>query len=178
MLIRKRNITVSDRLVPVLLLLCCLIFFLPYRFHNEAIEDMSKTDTVWKYKTDTIHDTLTFEKVALKIKAVDTLKKEKVISCKGDSFELVTEAKKYLDTLYCKGDTAIVNATVSGINASIDSIGIRLMKKNYIQTNTVEITNTVYKRKRFNISPQVGIGYGVFNNKCDIYIGVGISYAF
>lgn len=178
MLRKKKIITISDRLVPILLILCCVVCFLPYRIHNETIEDMSKSDTVWKYKTDTVYDTLTFEKETLKIKTVDTLKKEKMISCKGDTFELVTEKKKYLDTLYCKGDTAIINASVSGINASLDSIGIRLKKKNYIQTNTIEITNTVYKRKRFNISPQVGFGYGILNNKCDIYLGVGLSYAF
>lgn len=172
----KKKITLNDKLVPLLILLCCLIFFLPYRIHNETIEDMSKSDTVWNYKTDTVYDTLTFEKETLKLKAVDTLKKEKVISCKGDTFELVTEKKKYLDTLYCKGDTAIINASVTGINTSLDSLSIILRKKNFVQTNTIEITNTVVKRKRFHISPQLGIGYGILNNKCDIYIGIGIGY--
>jgi hypothetical protein len=172
----KKKITLSDKLVPLLILLCCLIFFLPYRIHNETIEDMSKSDTVWKYKTDTVYDTLTFEKETLKLKAVDTLKKDKVISCKGDTFELVTEKKKYLDTLYCKGDTAIINASVTGINTSLDSLSIILRKRNFVQTNTIEITNTVVKRKRFHISPQLGIGYGILNNKCDIYIGIGIGY--
>lgn len=172
----KKKITLNDKLVPLLILLCCLIFFLPYRIHNETIEDMSKSDTVWNYKTDTVYDTLTFEKETLKLKAVDTLKKEKVISCKGDTFELVTEKKKYLDTLYCKGDTAIINASVTGINTSLDSLSIILRKRNFVQTNTIEITNTVVKRKRFHISPQLGIGYGILNNKCDIYIGIGIGY--
>jgi hypothetical protein len=172
----KKKITLNDKLVPLLILLCCLIFFLPYRIHNETIEDMSKSDTVWKYKTDTVYDTLTFEKETLKLKAVDTLKKDKVISCKGDTFELVTEKKKYLDTLYCKGDTAIINASVTGINTSLDSLSIILRKRNFVQTNTIEITNTVVKRKRFHISPQLGIGYGILNNKCDIYIGIGIGY--
>lgn len=32
--------------------------------------------------------------------------------------------------------------------------------------------------KKFTISPQVGVGYGVFNKKVDVYVGVGVGYKF
>lgn len=32
--------------------------------------------------------------------------------------------------------------------------------------------------QRFTVSPQVGAGYGVFNKKVDMYVGVGIGYQF
>jgi len=32
--------------------------------------------------------------------------------------------------------------------------------------------------ERFVVSPQVGVGYGSFNKKMDVYVGVGIAYQF
>lgn len=32
--------------------------------------------------------------------------------------------------------------------------------------------------KKFTISPQVGVGYGIMHNKFDVYVGVGIGYKF
>lgn len=38
------------------------------------------------------------------------------------------------------------------------------------------------KKKKFiehlNVQPQIGLGYGLFNNKFDIYVGFGVTYKF
>jgi hypothetical protein len=41
----------------------------------------------------------------------------------------------------------------------------------------------VYEKKKkfiehFSVQPQIGIGYGLFNNKLDVYVGFGVSYKF
>ena len=41
----------------------------------------------------------------------------------------------------------------------------------------------VYEKKKkfkdhFSVQPQIGIGYGLFNSKLDVYLGFGISYKF
>ena len=32
--------------------------------------------------------------------------------------------------------------------------------------------------QKFNVSPQIGVGYGMFNKKIDVYVGVGVGYNF
>ncbi len=145
----------------------CLI---PY----QRTSTVYKTDTVYYTKTDTVHDTIKLVKVQPKIKTVETLKTDTVINCKGDTFELITEEKRYLDTLVYDKDTAIVNATVSGIRASLDTVSLELRKYHVLQTNTIEI-NKYIKPRRFYISPQVGLGYGVTNKVFDMYVGIGIG---
>lgn len=50
--------------------------------------------------------------------------------------------------------------------------------------SNVEVEDlTVWRKKtatkwyqRFHVGPQVGVGYGIFNNKPDVYVGVGVQY--
>jgi hypothetical protein len=154
-------------IIPTVLLIIFLLF-IP--------NNTTTIKTVYHTKTDTIHDTLTFVKDKPQIKVIETLKIDTVTNSKGDTIKLITEEKKYLDTLLCDKDTAIFTATVSGVNAKLDSVKIKLLKDNYIQTNTIEITKCIKDKKRLHFSPQIGLGYGVFNKKIDAYFGFGISY--
>lgn len=154
-------------IIPTVLLILFLLF-IP--------NNTTTIKTVYHTKTDTIHDTLTFVKDKPQIKVIETLKIDTVTNSKGDTIKLITEEKKYLDTLLCDKDTAIFTATVSGVNAKLDSVKIKLLKDNYIQTNTIEITKCIKDKKRLHFSPQIGLGYGVFNKKIDAYFGFGISY--
>ncbi|WP_373150849.1 DUF6808 domain-containing protein [Bacteroides thetaiotaomicron] len=72
------------------------------------------------------------------------------------------ETKIYTDTTY--------KAFVSGYKASLDSIYI--FNKNQIQY----INKMTYKTKKWNFSPSVGVGYGMFGKKIDMYIGFSINY--
>lgn len=69
----------------------------------------------------------------------------------------------------------IINREKNGVNETII---------NHSDNATINGT-TMWHRKegkkwyqRFTVSPQVGAGYGVFNKKVDMYVGVGIGYQF
>lgn len=49
-----------------------------------------------------------------------------------------------------------------------------------LQTHIPSITvkETDQRNKHWTISPQVGIGYGVFHSKFDVYCGIGVAYNF
>lgn len=82
---------------------------------------------------------------------------------------------------WCKADFTIndqfviINREKNGVNQTFI---------NHSDNVTIESTtmwhrkNTKKWHQRFVISPQVGVGYGVFNKKADMYIGVGIGYQF
>ena len=68
------------------------------------------------------------------------------------------------------------------INREKDGVNQTLI--NHSDNVTIENT-TMWHRKnnkkwyqKFTISPQVGVGYGIFNKKFDVYGGVGIGYHF
>ena len=102
-------------IIPTVLLILFLLF-IP--------NNTTTIKTVYHTKTDTIHDTLTFVKDKPQIKVTETLKIDKVTNSKGDTIKLITEEKKYLDTLLCDKDTAIFEASVSRINAELESVKI------------------------------------------------------
>jgi hypothetical protein len=68
--------------------------------------------------------------------------------------------RRYEDSLY--------TAWVSGFEPSLDSINLRM------PTITETVTKTVVKPSPLiTFGVQVGGGYGVFNRKPDVYVGVG-----
>lgn len=68
--------------------------------------------------------------------------------------------KRYEDSLY--------TAWVSGYEPALDSINLRL------PTITETVTKTVVKPSPLiTFGVQVGGGYGVFNRKPDVYVGIG-----
>lgn len=68
--------------------------------------------------------------------------------------------KRYEDSLY--------TAWVSGYDPALDSIDLRL------PTITETITKTIVKPSPLiTFGVQVGGGYGVFNRKPDVYVGIG-----
>ena len=73
--------------------------------------------------------------------------------------------KRYDDSLY--------TAWVSGYEPNLDSINLRL------PTITETVTKTIVKPSPLiTFGVQVGAGYGVFNRKPDVYIGVGAQWRF
>lgn len=128
-------------------------------------DTITKTDTMWR--DTTITDTVFEPKYIIK-KKVDTLYKEN-----GDTVQLVTEQKMYEKSLLSDKDTADLKIYVSGINTALDSLKMRL--KTHTVTNTVEITKYVKEKKRFYITPSIGIGFGLVNKKPDVFVGVSIG---
>ena len=69
----------------------------------------------------------------------------------------------------------IINREKDGVNQTFI---------NHSDNATIENT-TMWHRKndkkwyqKFNVSPQIGVGYGMFNKKIDVYVGVGVGYNF
>lgn len=88
---------------------------------------------------------------------------------------------KAKDMEWCRADFTIhdkfiiINREKDGVNQTIiDHSG-----------NTTIDGTTMWHRenkeqwyKRFTIGPQVGVGYGLFNSKFDVYVGLGVGYKF
>lgn len=120
------------------------------------------TDTITITKTDTI----TIIKPKTVYKYIDRIIRDTLYNT--DSVlvpvDVPIETKIYADSSY--------RAVISGYKANLDTISI--FNKNQIQY----INKITYKTKKWNISPSVGIGYGMFNKKIDMYVGFSIGYNF
>lgn len=160
------------------LLLAFLLFFLYlYHFDAKPSSEGSKTsDTVFVERVvDTIYHRDTFKIKEFVPKYVEKVRVDTVYDSNGNEMELVTERKTYEDTLYNDNDTVDLKMWLSGIHTNVDSISLLVNRREIIRENTITITNTVYKKKLFYFSPQVGVGYGVFNKNADFYVGIGFG---
>lgn len=146
---------------------------------NEPLE-VIKTDTVFSTKTDTIwKDTTIYEK-EIKEKKVVEVRRDTVYTEKGDTLQLITEAKTFEKSIISDKDTADVEIFTTGINTSLDSLKMRLKTHKEVITNTLEVTKYVQKKKtfidRFHISLQGGYGYAFKSKEFSPYVGVGGSF--
>lgn len=130
--------------------------------NNRKEEKIPQTDTITIIKRDTI----TIIKPQPVIQYRDRIVRDTLYNT--DSIPVLVdvpiEVKVYQDSNY--------RAVISGYKAELDSIYI--FNKNQIQT----INKITYKTKKWNISPSIGLGYGVFNRKFDTYVGFSIGYSF
>lgn len=174
---KNENMNSNSKYVFLSLLMAFLSFSLYlYHQHNKTSSEGSKTsDTVFVSKIDTIYHKDTFKIKEFIPKYVEKVKIDTVFDSKGNEIELVTERKTYEDILVNDNDTVNLKMWLSGVHTNVDSISLLVNRREIIKENTITITNTVYKKKLFYVSPQVGIGYGVFNKKADFYVGIGIG---
>ena len=131
--------------------------------HQPEEKTVIKRDTVWKdttiyepQPTETIDIGKT---VYIKVAVPQPQTQHDTIH---DSIEVPVPIvqKRYDDSLY--------TAWVSGFDPALDSIDLRL------PTITETMTKTVVKPSPLiTFGIQAGAGYGVFNRKPDVYIGVG-----
>ena len=130
--------------------------------NNRKEEKIPQTDTITIIKRDTI----TIIKHQPIIQYRDRIVKDTLYNT--DSVlvpvDVPIETKVYQDSNY--------RAVVSGYKASLDTISI--FNKNQIQT----INKITYKTKKWNISPSIGVGYGMFGRRIDMYVGFSINYNF
>lgn len=143
-----------------LLLALSLLFQYLYHFNRKSEENRLKTDTVTITKIDTVTITKPVVRYRYLTKIItDTLYNTDSVLV---PVQIPIEAKVYKDSTY--------RAVVSGYRASLDTIQV------YPIHTYTSITNTITKQKRFNIGVQAGFGYGCFNKKPDVYVGLGMSY--
>ena len=170
----KNNKLHTILLIIALCLMTLSFFTVLYNSHRtpKIIEKRDTTiirDTIWK--DTTITEKQVIPKIIVK-KKVDT-----VYTDKGDTLHLVTESKMFDKRFISSKDTCDLQIYTTGINTSLDSLKWRLKTHQINTVETVTITKYV-EHKKLRITPQVGMGYGVFNKQCDLYIGLGFSYNF
>ena len=166
----------NNKLHTILLLIAIIMMAISFVcVYNKTPEVIETRDTTIITKTDTVIDTFEVQKIKLVPKILETVKHDTIHS----DTVLTTERKYYEERFYLGKDTADISVMVTGINTSVDSIGIKLRTFRTYTTNTVEITKYVEKKKtffsRFHFGIQGGIGYGLTNKKTDLYIGLGGS---
>ena len=126
-------------------------------------------DTVIDIDTFTKIDTVKVPHTILVPSKTDTVWQEKI---QKDTTLNVTRKTYDIDN-----DSVGAHVVVSGINPIVDTLSIWAKKTSYSVNRTVIKTIPMKDTKRFKIYPTVGVGYGVFGRKLDMYIGVGFTYS-
>lgn len=150
--------------ITYLAVILCLIFlfYLAYVLQPPKVEK----EVIIEYHTDTIvkYDTIFKEKpVPVYVKSEpDTV----FLPSLDTTVVLDKETKVYEDSSY--------KAQVSGFQPNLDWIEV-YPKTTYV---TETIVQEKVKKQRINWGFQVGMGYGVFTHKPDLYIGLGVQYNF
>ena len=136
------------------------------------------TDTIVRVHYDTVYNTI-FKVVEKPVfKAVETIKYDTVYRDKDTIISLPVERKTYNDTVFfTQNDTVCIETTIIGINPSLERIKALLLKRQ-INQNTETIITKYKKKKGLIIAPTIGVGYGVFNKKPDVFAGIGVTYVF
>lgn len=164
-------------LVIIAILLTTFAFFVGYKgcltTNFNKVDTIFHTDTIWK------HDSIKIFKPIPKY--VEKVRIDTVYDEKHNPIELITESKKYQDTITtCAGDTMEVMSYISGINVVQDSLKVKLSKREITKTET--ITKYITPKKTFldHFKIGVGIGYGIGLNskKFEPFVGVSLNYNF
>ena len=125
-------------------------------------------DTVIDVDTFTKVDTVKIPHTILVPSKTDTVYQERI---QNDTTLQVTRKTYDIDN-----DSVGAHVVVSGVNPSVDTLSIWAKKRSYSVNRTVIKTIPMKDTKRFRIYPTIGVGYGVFSRKPDMYIGVGFTY--
>lgn len=126
-------------------------------------------DTVIDVDTFTKVDTVKIPNTILVPSKTDTIYQERI---QKDTTLQVTRKTYYIDN-----DSVGAHVVVSGVNPSVDTLSIWSKKTSYSVNRTVIKTIPIKDTKRFKIYPTIGVGYGVFSRKPDMYIGIGFTYS-
>lgn len=126
-------------------------------------------DTVIDVDTFTRIDTVKVPNTILVPSKTDTVYQEKIAK---DTTLQVTRKTYDIDN-----DSVGAHVVVSGVNPNVDTLSIWSKKTSYSVNRTVIKTIPMKDTKRFKIYPTIGVGYGVFSRKPDMYIGVGFTYS-
>ena len=133
-----------------------------------TVKTIVKTDTITNVieRRDTIYKP---KPVTTEIVRVDTVRADTV---------LVYESKKYNVPVRTDSINGEIEAVVSGVDCSVDSVMWRLQIPTRTITNTIETERVITKKTHLNWGVTVGAGYGVLTRKPDVFVGFGVMYSF
>lgn len=158
--------------------ICILLSMMVGKCSKTEIKTKVETDTVFQERIDTIHLTHTVTRYRPQPTRTDT-----IFVTDTQTQEVAQHIKKtyevdslHIDTTCTPPASVNYHLLVRTDNYDVDSIALRFNVDypKIIQTQT--ITKTVTKKKHWNYGIQTGFGYGIFNRKPDLYIGVGFQY--
>ena len=158
--------------------ICILLSMTMGKCSRTEIKTKVETDTVFQERIDTIHLTHTVTRYRPQPTRTDT-----IFVTDTQTQEVAQHIKKtyevdslQIDTTSKPHGMVSYHLLVRTDNYDVDSIALRFNVDypKIIQTQT--ITKTVTKKKHWNYGIQTGFGYGIYNRKPDLYIGVGIQY--
>ena len=174
-----RIMTRSDIYIMIgVSVICILLSMVMGKCSKTEIQTKVETDTVFQEHIDTIHITHTVTRYRPQPTRTDT-----IFITDTQTQEVAQHIKKtyevdslHIDTTCIPPASVNYHLLVRTDNYDIDSIALRFNVDypKIIQTQT--ITKTVTRKKRWNYGIQTGFGYGIYNRKPDLYIGVGINY--
>lgn len=131
-----------------------------YFFTNSSNTSLKTSDTITIYKVDTI----TIDRPVPQYKYINKVVTDTLYSV--DSIQ-VQVSVPISTTVY---NDSSYRAVVSGYKTSLDTVQV------YPMHTITTISNTIVKQKRWNVGVQLGVGYGMYSCKSDIFIGLGVSY--
>ena len=174
-----RNMTRSDIYMLIgVSVICILLAMLMGKCSKTEIQTKVETDTVFQERIDTIHITHTVTRYRPQPTRTDT-----IFVTDAQTQEVAQHIKKtyevdslQIDTTSTPHGMVSYHLLVRTDNYDVDSIALRFNVDYPKITQTQTITKTVTRKKRWNYGIQTGFGYGVYNRKPDLYIGVGIQY--
>ena len=158
--------------------ICILLSMTMGKCSRTEIRTKVETDTVFQERIDTIHLTHTVTRYRPQPTRTDT-----IFVTDAQTQEVAQHIKKtyevdslHIDTTCTPPASVNYHLLVRTDNYDVDSIALRFNVDypKIIQTQT--ITKTITKKKHWNYGIQTGIGYGIYNRKPDLYIGVGLQY--
>ena len=174
-----RIMTRSDIYIMIgVSVICILLSMVMGKCSRTEIQTKVETDTVFQERIDTIHITHTVTRYRPQPTRTDT-----IFITDAQTQEVAQHIKKtyevdslHIDTTCIPPASVNYHLLVRTDNYDVDSIALRFNVDypKIIQTQT--ITKTVTRKKHWNYGIQTGFGYGVYNRKPDLYIGVGIQY--
>ena len=167
-MVRKKTIKIF--LLVIVTAAVTAILLSPW-LSRERFQSRTPTiDTVIDIDTFTKVDTVKIPNTILVPSKTDTVYQERIAK---DTTLQVTRKTYNIDN-----DSVGAHLVVSGINPIVDTLSIWSKKTSYTVNRTVIKTIPMKDTKRFKIYPTIGVGYGVFSRKPDMYIGIGVTYSF
>lgn len=158
--------------------ICILLSMMVGKCSRTEIQTKVETDTVFQERIDTIHLTHTVTRYRPQPTRTDT-----IFVTDTQTQEVAQHIKKtyevdslQIDTTSKPHGMVSYHLLVRTDNYDVDSIALRFNVDYPKITQTQTITKTVTKKKHWNYGIQTGFGYGIFNRKPDLYIGVGVQY--
>ena len=158
--------------------ICILLSMTMGKCSRTEIQTKVETDTVFQERIDTVHLTHTVTRYRPQPTRTDT-----IFITDAQTQEVAQHIKKtyevdslQIDTTSKPHGMVSYHLLVRTDNYDIDSIALRFNVDYPKITQTQTITKTVTKKKRWNYGIQTGFGYGIYNRKPDLYIGLGIQY--